>query len=479
MGRECVTENGQIVDVVWEPQPGPQSDFITCPIFEAFLGGARGGGKTDGVLGDWASHSDYYGTHATGLMVRRELTQLAETIQRSKEIFGPIGAIYHEQKKQWTMPNGSRLKFAYLDNDKDAEGYMGHSYSRVYVEEIGNFPNPEPINKLMGTLRSGHGIPCGFRATGNPGGPGHGWVRERYIDPAPLGYKIIEEKFKNPFDGTELTRERVFIPSKLTDNAYLGAEYVANLQLSGSPELVRAWLLGDWSIVAGAYFPEFSILKHVVPPHKIPAHCTRICSFDYGSAKPFCALWMAVLSDDTQLENGRILPKGAIVVYREWYGASKPNLGIELPNPEIGAGLRLRSGSEKIHLKRADPSIFKTEGGPSIAEQIKFPFSPADNTRKSGWGQVRSRLVGHDGRPMLYIMSTCPNLIRTLPSLQHDPHDMEDLDSDGEDHAADALRYGLMGRPYARPTIVKPPVRGLYQMSIDELWKWEKSRRRR
>jgi hypothetical protein len=411
-------------------------------------------------------------------MVRRELVQLRDTIRRSKEIFGPLGAKYHEQDKAWTMPGGATLKFAYLARDSDAEGYQGHSYTRVYVEEIGNFPSPDPVMKLMGTLRSGGGVPCGFRATGNPGGPGHQWVKARYIDPAPLGYKIETTEFKNPFTDEVTTRDKVFIPSFLSDNKYLGGEYVANLQLSGSPELVRAWLLGDWSIVAGAYFPEFSH-RHVVRPFRIPEHCTRILSFDYGSAKPFCALWTAILSDHTQLPDGKILPKGAAVVYREWYGASGPNKGLALNNPDIGLGIKRRSGAEKIQLKRADPSIFKTEGGPSIAEQIKYPFAPADNERLAGWGQLRSRLLGHDGKPMVYFLDTCTQLIRTLPPLQHDALNPEDLDSDGEDHAADALRYGLMARPYTRPAPVVEELKGIHTMTLDQLFKLERRRHAR
>jgi hypothetical protein len=331
---------------------------------------------------------------------------------------------------------------------------------------------------MMATLRSGHGIPCSFRATGNPGGPGHNWVRERYIDPAPLGYKIIEEQFKSPLDGTVITRERVFIPSLLSNNKYLGAEYVANLQMSGSPELVRAWLEGDWSIIAGAYFPEFSIAKHVIKPFPIPAHNTRLLGFDWGSASPFYACWLATLSDPTPIADGRLLPKGAAILYREWYGTSGKNKGIKMRNEEIGAGILARSVGETIQIKRADPSIFKEDGGPSIAQQMKVPFAPGDNTRVAGAAQVRSRLIGQDDRPMLYIFDTCPHIIRTLPALQHDPLKPEDLDTEGEDHPYDGMRYPLMARPYTRPAPVTKPIEGLNTMSINQLWEHEKRRKR-
>src|SRR5215472_1866822 len=234
---------------VWRAQPGPQTLLIKCPVFEVFYGGARGGGKTDGVLGDFIRHAQDYGEHAIGIMFRRERTQLIETIERSKVIYGPLGWTYHEQDKMWRAPNGARLRFAYLERDSDADAYQGHSYSRVYVEEIGTFPSDKPILKLMATLRSGAGVPVGFRATGNPGGPGHQWVKARYIDPAPSGWRIISDA------NTGL--ERIYIPSRVTDNQYLGADYIQRLRASGSETLVRAWLEGDWSVIDGAFFPEF------------------------------------------------------------------------------------------------------------------------------------------------------------------------------------------------------------------------------
>src|SRR5690554_1587563 len=168
--------------VLWEPQPGPQTSFITCPVFEVVYGGARKGGKTDGVLGEWAVHADRHQKHAKGLMIRRERTQLIDTIRRAQKLFLPLGAKWKEQDKLFVMPGGAELRMAYLESDADAEAYQGHSYTRVYIEELTNFPQPGPIMKLKATLRSAHGVPVGFRATCNPGGPGHMWVKARYID---------------------------------------------------------------------------------------------------------------------------------------------------------------------------------------------------------------------------------------------------------------------------------------------------------
>ena len=294
MARTAATEYA----IGWEPQPGPQTALLACPVFEVFFGGARGGGKTDGMLGEWASHADLHGKNAVGLMVRRERVQLLETIERSRQIYGPIGARYNDQDKMWRWPNGARLRFAYLERDADADAFQGHSYTRVYVEELGTFPSASLVLRLMATLRSGEGVPCGFRATGNPGGPGHQWVKARYIDPNPAGWEIQKFTYENPWTRETIEQDRVFIPSKLRDNKFLGPEYVANLQMVGSDTLVRAWLEGDWTVIEGAYFDCWRYDQHVVEPFEVPAHWARFRSMDWGSAKPFSVGWWAIVGDD-------------------------------------------------------------------------------------------------------------------------------------------------------------------------------------
>lgn len=433
----------------WEPNSRPQRLLMQCPVYEAFFGGARGGGKTDGVLGEWAAHAARYGRHAIGLMVRRTSEQLAETVQRARVMYGPIGAKFTTKPDTVTMPGGGRLNFRYLERDQDAENYQGHSYTRVYVEEAGNFPSAAPIMKLHATLRSGAGVPVKMRLTGNPGGPGHHWLKARYIDPAPLGNRIIDDA------ATGLAR--VYIPSRVADNVSLDqAAYVAQLRQTGSPELVRAWLEGDWDVISGAFFPEFSREKHVVSPFEIPKYWARFASMDWGFARPFAVYWFAV--SDGEL---RGVPRGALVVYREWYGSTGvPNVGTRLTAEEVAAGIVSRQANDGEIRLYADPSMFGQDGGPSIAERMlrrgQFALVPADNKRiarggaMGGWDQVRARLRGDGDAPALFMFSTCVNLIRTLPALQHDSDRPEDLDTEAEDHAADALRYGCMSRPYVQ-----------------------------
>lgn len=389
------------------------------------------------------------------------------------------------------MPNGARLDMAYLERDADAENYQGWSRTRLYGEEIGNFPSLAPLQKLKSILRSAHGIPTGELHTGNPGGPGHVGVKARYIDPAPLGWVPISETFK--FQGKEYTGERIFIPSKVSDNLLLAENdptYVRRIMQSGNDALVKAWLEGDWNVIAGAYFPEFSTELHVVSPEALPAHWVRFRSCDWGSAAPFCVLWWAV-SDGTLPQ----YPRGAIICYREWYGCDeealkqgRANVGLRLTAEEVATGISEREGArtrddgahkagtggEKIDMSVIDPAALARNGGPSIAEKMAdrgVYFHAADNSRAgvrgsmSGWDSVRQRLKGDaegdDGRPLMYFFSTCRHVIRTLPALQHDPTHPEDADTDGEDHAPDTVRYGCLARPWIRPAPAPPDKRML------------------
>jgi hypothetical protein len=238
----------------------------------------------------------------------------------------------------------------------------------------------------------------------------------------------------------------------------------------GSATLVRALLEGDWSVIEGAFFDCWSEARHVIRPFEVPKHWMRFRSMDWGSASPFSVGWWGVVSDEYVAENvggdAVILPRGCLVRYREWYGA-KDGAGLKLPAEAIGEGIVSREKEDKVDYGVLDPSAFRQDGGPSIAERLfvkKAMFKPADNTRiaqkgaMGGWDQLRSRLIGdNDGHPMLVVFSTCIDTIRTLPVLQHDPDRPEDLDTTAEDHAADEIRYACMSRPWTRPApTVKP-----------------------
>ena len=454
----------------WTAQHGPQTAFVTSPVFDVVFGGARGGGKTDAALGDFLIHAEEHGAAAKGLLVRRTRVALEPTIARARQIFREAGAIWQAQKSAFVWKTGAVLSFRHLDNDGDADAYQGHDYTRVYVEELTQFPSPRPVDKLKATLRSASGVFCAFRATCNPGGPGHNWVKARYIDAGE--YAVIEDTFANPFDGSSVSLGRSYIPARLSDNPALLANdptYVARLHLAGSVQLVRAWLDGDWSLVEGAFFDKWS-LRNIVRPFAVPADWTRIRSFDWGYAAPFSVGWWAVAGDDHATEAG-VIPRGALVRYREWYGSTgRPDTGLRLEAEAVALGIKAREAGETVAVAVADPSVFAENGGPSIAERMVRAsgqrWRPADNTRTSrtgaagGWDQMRARIAGDGVRPMLYVFDTCRDFIRTVPVLQHDPARPEDVRTQAEDHVADEARYACMSRPLIarRPAApVDPP----------------------
>lgn len=451
---------------IWAPQPGPQHALIDCPLPLVFFGGARGGGKSDGMLGKWAIDAQKYGRHFNAIMFRRTTVSSEDAIERSRQIYGPLGGRFTATPlPTWRMPGGGRVSFRYLDRTADADEYQGRNVTHVWVEEAGQYPDPTVIDRMFGVMRSSSGVPVQMVLTGNPGGPGQGWLRERFgLHPFPARPRGIRVRIG------EGQIDAAVIPSRITDNrALLDADpgYLDRLKMVGSSQLVRAWLDGDWSAIEGAFFADWSEARHVVPWFEPPRDWMRFRALDWGYARPFAVQWWAVVGDGG-VYHGRYLPRGALICYREWYGASAPNVGLKLTAEEVADGVREREADETISYGVADPAIAQHTSGPSIAERMAVRgvmWRPADNTRigngrghMGGWDLVRARLRGNGALPMLYAMDTARDLIRTLPMMQHDRDRPEDMDTEGEDHAADTLRYACSSRPWvpASETAPKP-----------------------
>lgn len=456
----------------WAPQPGPQAEAISVRWLDVLLfGGARGGGKSDYLLGDFLQDVERYNKNWQGVLFRKSYKELEEIISRSQDLYPMTGAIYRVKDTEWKWSNGASLKFRHMENEKNVSDYQGHQYTWIGWDEIGNWSTSACFDALIACLRWGAAdVPeKRIRCSGNPGGPGHEWVKSRFIDKNIHGYEIIEDKKSG--------LEYMFIPSRVQDNKILmerDPNYVKRLNAVGSPQLVRAWLEGDWSAVIGAYFPEFSALTHVVKPFKIPEYWTKFRAFDWGSSSPFACGWFAV-------SDGSIpgIPSGALVMYKEWYGGEL-NKGLKMLNEDIAKGIVQRDGIDNISYSVADPAMFAEAGGPSMAEVFKrngVNFRPADNKRVPGWNQVRSRLVGQDGKAMVYFFHMCHNTIRTLPLLQHDTKIPEDLDTDSDDHCADMLRYACMSRPYAAKKKKRQRIKSHMEMTYYDLTRLERRKR--
>lgn len=413
--------------------------------------------------------------------------------------------------------NGSKIFLCHCKDEKDRFKYLGAEIHVLLIDELTMFT--EVIYRfLRGRLRApnldipqwaidffqekfGVNLPakipmalCGS----NPGNIGHGWVKAAFIDNS----QPFEVRRMSKPEGGML---RQYIPARLEDNPHIDAEdYEGKLSGLGTKELVRAMRYGDWSIVAGAFFDNIREDKHKLPGFEPPKHWTRFRSMDWGSAKPFSVGWWCIAEAEwVKFRDGteRMLPQGALVRYREWYGVKrdedgqvKANTGLRLSAEAVGRGIKEREQGEVIDetMSRADPSLWKEDGGPSNAERMlkcdpRNPdaivgprFQPADNTRATGWQQMYSRLDWEDvdeGEPMLFVTEDCRDWWRTVPLLQHDENRMEDVDSDMEDHAGDDCRYACMGRPVSRVKRPRQPT-GPKPWSLDWIIQQDEARKR-
>lgn len=478
-----MSSSGKIELIPWRAQEGPQLTAIQKAwVPELLFGGARGGGKTAFLLGDFAQDvPTEAGPYHHGILFRRTYPQLEEVVKQSLEMypswFGKGNVTWTEKNKTWTWKNGATLRLRFLELDTDWMEYQGHAYTWIGFDELTTWPNPENYLRLKACLRSAR-QEVKYRRTrcsANPGGPGHEWVKEYFgIGRYPKGMTVL-----TPEDGSG--GGRLFIPSKVTDNKILldaDPDYVNRLKGLGSPELVRAWLEGDWNVVQGAYFPEFDPSRHVIAPFSVPDSWPRMCAMDWGSAAPFAIYWAAI-SDGSILPGGQCYPRGSLVVYREWYGAKGANVGLKLDADEVALGWCDRTPvDEKIQDFVIDPAAFAMNGGPSIAERMmtkaphgRLSMRRGDNKRIPGWDQVRQRLKGTgDGSPMIYWFATCQHVIRTLPALQHDQTKAEDVDTEGEDHAGDAIRYLCMMRPWLPEPEAEKRRPGMTGYCLNDLW---------
>ena len=434
------------------PNPKQQKFFLARARYIAY-GGARAGGKS------WAMRVKfvqlclrYAGIQI--LLLRRTLPELTENhVNPLLRLLKGI-AKYNKQEKVFSFPNGARLKLGYCANEQDVLQYQGQAYDVIGMEEATMFTEFQ-YNCLRESNRSSGMMQDRFAPrmylTMNPGGVGHHWVKRLFIDRA--------------YKGKERPEDYVFIPAQVYDNvAFMEADpdYVA--QLESLPEKRRKMmLLGDWTSVEGAFFEEFTnnpdhyedrVWTHVIAPFEPPKGWKIYRSFDFGYHRPFSVGWWAVDFDG--------------VAYRihEWYGCTETdNEGLRIPPHEIFAKV---AEVEREHpwlkgkniIGVADPSIWDASRGESVAEAAakhKIYFTPGDNKRIPGWMQMHYRFAFDEhGYPMMYCFSNCKAFIRTIPALQYDAHKVEDLDTDGEDHVADEVRYFCMSRPIKPRVAAKP-----------------------
>ena len=434
-----------------------QNLALTSDCKVIFFGGARGGGKSHCCRFKILQHAQLYGKNARMIFMRRTIRELEEFIDKCKVMFNGI-AVWKEQKKRFEFNNGAICSFDYLEGDS-VHKYQGAEFSLILLDEVVQFDSYDDIRMLRASLRSSAGVPCQMFMTGNPGGRIHNIMKAEFIDPAPDGMTPIEETDAN---GNPLGTYRIYIPSRIFDNPYLldnDPNYIANLLQSGSPELVRAWLMGDWNIISGGAFDKlFDIEIHVVKPFRIPKSWRVIECYDDGLTKPAAALWFAVSDgSDYILPNGesRSTIRGDVFVISELYfWTGKPNEGTAESTPEKAAKLLQKESMlpYQISQRIADSAIFSSKTH-SIADDFAdngvffSPCKKGPGTRVIAANRFRNMLMGARVRkenPGIFFFNRCLQTIRTIPTLPRDKHVPDDIDSKADDHCYDCISYFLL-----------------------------------
>lgn len=433
-----------------------QSKFINSTAFETLFGGAAGGGKSYGQLLDALRYALQYPKSKQAIF-RRTCPELEKSIIPTALSSYPAKLYkYNASKHEMTFINGSIIYFCYCDSYSDTAKYQSAEFDVIRFDELTHFPE-EIYIYLISRVRGVNGFPKYVKSSTNPGGVGHTWVKQRFID---IG---APNEIHNVKYGEGVYKTRTFIPSLVTDNSFLlnaDPEYVSRLQML--PEIEKQRLLyGNWDIMAGQFFSEFDRSIHVIEPFDIPKEWRRYAAIDYGLD---CLAVVAAAFDF----------EGNTYIYRD---CAMPNLIIS----EASEQIKKMTDGENIRCVYAPPDLWSRsqESGQNRAELFAkngVPLIKSNNDRRAGWAVIKEALtlngVGHE--PKLKIFSNCVNLIESLPALLVDEHDFDDCSTEPHKytHVPDALRY-LMVMHLSKPAVPKK------EMSITQRDKMRRSRQAR
>lgn len=457
-------------NAAWSPNPGPQCAFLACGHREALYGGSAGSGKTDSLLGCAVRYVDQ--PDCNGIILRRSYPELRNLIKRSMQIYPSIGGAYNQSQHEWRFNSGATIIFRFALKEQDCYSYQGDAFSFIGWDELTQFPGDatdeetgETYNSayvyMMSRLRrrTDSKIRLMVRSTCNPGGVGGHWVKARFgINDAGDASGTLDPKTKH---------HRTFIPGRIKDNPYYaGGEYERTLNALPAAQR-KALRDGRWDVYAGAQFGEFNPLVHIVEPFPIPNHWPRWRGADDGFAAPACCVWLTQNPDTKQY-----------VAYQELYraGMTGPVYGdrVKEMDPRQPAVVASDASGHfalppDILTGVLDSAAFASNGQSDVSrgdqmnragcgwkESIKGPGSRRLRVKRlhdllaqprKDPNDPHSEIIGPPG--IVFFRGKCPNLIRTIPALPRDPGDAEDVDTDGDDHAFDALTYGLQWKSSA------------------------------
>lgn len=466
-----LTINGQKVE--WVAMDGAQTAFLSCPLQELLMHGSRGGGKTDCLLWDFARDVNKdLGVDWNGILFRQTYPQLADVQAKSEKWFARVfpEARFNRAKMLWEWPGGERLLFRHMKVYADYYNYHGHNFQWIAWEELTNWSTDECFTAMFSCNRTSNPkVNKRIRATTNPYGPGHNWIKDRY--------NLSEGRWRStqivapPPEATDEEKHpvRAAIYSHLKENKVLmeaDPDYEYTIRASANnPAMLEAWLDGSWDIQAGGMFDDvWDPAVNVVSMASIPRGWRIDRAFDWGSSRPFSVGWYAK-SDGSPYVNkeGRSVPtvRGDIFRVYEWYGwTGKPNTGLRMRNRDIAEGILRRQrqyfGTRRVHAGVADTAIWTEEDGVSPAETMRkagVRWLRADKrpgSRIIGWQMIREYMDNAhppgDGMPrehpgLFVIGDNCPQFLRIVPGAPRDDDNMDEIPDDFEDHLLDEVRY--------------------------------------
>lgn len=457
------------MEYLWRPHPGPQMEFCSRGEFEVLFGGAKGPGKTACLVAEAAR--DIHIPKYRGVLIRRTFPRLQEVQDRCYDLYPKHGGIYISTEHRWAFPSGARIAIGHCQHEEDKRNYHGKEFHFLGFDELTEFEHSQYTFIVANVRKSSEGLRLRIRCTTNPGGIGHVWVKERFVDLCKpkkqidyLGGDGVVRKMWVPeyFIDPKTLQSRCFVPATVEDNPSImlyDPEYVQRLEDLSEIDKMRL-RFGIWDAFEGQVFTELSPRIHGCDPFDIPPDWERFMCLDWGYSRPFSIGWYAVDFD------------GFLWKYREWYGCKdadkipfppeSANKGLKLTAKEVARGIWERE-KERIKYRVADPACWNQQIrkdktlGPSVAEDMGaegIHLLKADNNRLLGKLQFHERLrleesekEGEEGRPQFVVFHTCKHFWRTVPQLREDPKNPEDVDTNGEDHCYDETRYAMMSRP--------------------------------
>lgn len=500
------------VNVAWQPLPGSQVLALSCPVNHILFEGTRGPGKTDTQLIRFRKRVGLgYGKHWRGVIFDREYKNLDDIISKSERWFNEFddGARFSGGGGggRWKWPSGEVLLFRHIKKRGDYGKYHGHEYPFIGWNELTKYPTSEMYDLMMSCNRSSfrpedyeqwidrdafqeYGqivridpesqfamlyrlpeIPLEVFSTTNPHGPGHNWVKRRFIECAEPGQVVRKEV--DVFNPRTKRREKIVktqvrIFGSYKENEYLSPEYVAELETMADENIRKAWLYGDWDVVAGGIFDDLWRRDvHVIPKFNIPKEWILDRTHDWGSTHPFWNGWWAECNGESvTLPNGKkwTPARGSLILINEWYGTAEigTNKGIKLSARNLARGIKEREEQmlrEKFIARKVAPGPAdnqidnvaekETDTIATLMEKEGIVWEPSDKgpgSRKIGVQLMRDRLeaaITGEG-PAIYFMQHCTGAISTIPILPRDEDDQDDVDSAAEDHPWDGTRYRVL-----------------------------------